>query len=250
MYEVIKEINLKTIVENFKNIQNYVGNVDVIPVIKADAYGHGAIEVAQSLRSYVKSYFAVAFTQEAIELRKNNIKNNILILSRSGFDDVEDLYNYNLTPVVHDFFVLQSIIDFSKSKKCRLPIHLKFNTGMNRLGFNKSDLNHIIELYKKNKDFIDIVGVMSHFSSSESDVRITSKQIDEFEDIVNTIKSSDLDVRYYHIANSGGLLNYKNAYFNAVRAGISLYGYYPKKIEDNPINIKPAMSIKSFIISK
>ncbi|SDC31612.1 alanine racemase [Desulfurella multipotens] len=250
MYEVIKEINLKTIVENFKNIQNYVGNVDVIPVIKADAYGHGAIEVAQSLISYVKSYFAVAFTQEAIELRKNNIKNNILILSRSGFDDVEDLYNYNLTPVVHDFFVLQSIIDFSKSKKCRLPIHLKFNTGMNRLGFNKSDLNHIIELYKKNKDFIDIVGVMSHFSSSESDVRITSKQIDEFEDIVNTIKSSDLDVRYYHIANSGGLLNYKNAYFNAVRAGISLYGYYPKKIEDNPINIKPAMSIKSFIISK
>ncbi|WP_291492410.1 alanine racemase [Desulfurella sp.] len=250
MYEVIKEINLKTIIENFNNIQDYVGNIDVIPVIKADAYGHGAIEVAQSLRSNVKSYFAVAFTQEAIELRKHNIKNDILILSRCGFGDIEDLYNYNLTPVVHNFSVLQSIIDFSKSKNRKLPIHLKFNTGMNRLGFCKSDLDYIIELYKKNKDFIDIVGVMSHFSSSESDTDRTNKQIKEFEDIVEITKSNNLEIKYYHISNSGGVLNHKNAHYNSVRVGISLYGYYPKKLESNPLNIKPAMSIKSFIISK
>lgn len=251
MYKVKQEINLGTIRENFLNIQSYVGEkIEVIPVVKADAYGHGACSVSLALKEFVKNYFAVGCTQEAVELRKNNIDKNILILSRAGFGDIEDLYNYNLTPVVHDFSVLQNIIDFSKSKKYRFPIHIKFNTGMNRVGFNQTDLEEIIELYKKNKDYIDIVGVMSHFSSSESDYYRTTKQLNIFEEVIKSIKSHGINPNYYHISNSGAILNYKSAYFNAVRVGIALYGYYPKKQRDNPMNIKPAMSIKSFIISK
>ncbi len=250
MYEVKKEISLNTIVQNYTNIQKYVSNSEVIPVVKADAYGHGAVEVAQSLRNFVKSYFAVAFTQEAVELRNHGINNDILVLSRCGFGDIESLYDFNLTPVVYDFHILSSIIDFAKSKRYRFPIHLKFNTGMNRLGFDKSDLGRIIELYNKNRDYIDIVGIMSHFSSSESSEDLTIKQIDKFEDIIKDLHSYNIEIKYHHISNSGGVLNYKNAHYNAVRVGISLYGYYPKKIENNPLNIKPAMSIKSFIISK
>jgi len=251
MYEVRQEVNLKTIRENFLNIQNYVGNTtEVIPVIKADAYGHGSSAVALALKEFTKSYFAVACTEEAIELRKNHIDTNIMVLSRVGFGDIEDLYNYNLTPVVHDLSVLQSIIDFSKSKKYRFPIHIKFNTGMNRVGFDQLDLEKVIELCKKNKDYIDIVGVMSHFSSSESDPNRTTQQFNAFQEIIKSIKSYGIDPKYYHISNSGAILNYKSAHFNAVRAGIALYGYYPKTQKDNPMNIKPAMSIKSFIISK
>ncbi|HHS49307.1 MAG TPA: alanine racemase [Desulfurella acetivorans] len=251
MYEVRQEVNLKTIRENFLNIQNYVGNTtEVIPVIKADAYGHGSSAVALALKEFTKSYFAVACTEEAIELRKNHIDTNIMVLSRVGFGDIEDLYNYNLTPVVHDLSVLQSIIDFSKSKKYRFPIHIKFNTGMNRVGFDQLDLEKVIELCKKNKDYIDIVGVMSHFSSSESDPNRTTQQFNAFQEIIKSIKSYGIDPKYYHISNSGAILNYKSAHFNAVRAGIALYGYYSKTQKDNPMNIKPAMSIKSFIISK
>ncbi|OSS41982.1 Alanine racemase [Desulfurella amilsii] len=251
MYEVRQEINLKTIRENFLNIQNYVGNkTEVIPVIKADAYGHGASAVALALKEFVKNYFAVACTEEAVELRKNHIDTNIIVLSRAGFGDIEDLYNYNLTPVVHGFSVLQDIIDFAKNKKYRFPIHIKFNTGMNRVGFNQLDLEKIVELYKKNKDYIDIVGIMSHFSNSESDIKQTTQQLNIFEEIIKSIKSYGIDPRYYHISNSGAILNYRSSHFNAVRAGIALYGYYPKKQKDNSMNIKPAMSIKSFIISK
>ncbi len=249
MHEVRQEIYLKAIVENFQNIQNYVGsNVEVIPVIKADAYGHGAIAVALKLREFVKSYFAVACTQEAIELRKNHVDKDILVLSR--VEDIEDLYNYNLTAVVGDFSIFKNIIDVARNKKYKFPIHIKFNTGMNRLGFLHSDLDEILELYNKNKDYIDLVGIMSHFSSSESDFDRTNEQLNVFNKIIEEIKLHNINLRYYHIANSGAILNNKGSHFNAVRAGIALYGYYPKKQESNPLNIKPAMSIKSFIISK
>lgn len=251
MYEVKKEISLESIVSNFQNIADYVGkSVDVIPVIKADAYGHGAIRVALSLSGFVNSYFAVACTQEAIDLRKHGIKKEILVLSNSGFNDIEKLYDYNLTPVVHNIAVLKNIIEFSKFKNYRFPIHIKFNTGMNRLGFCQTDLNEIIELYKKNKDYINIVGIMSHFSSSESDVNQTNIQLSRFEEIVRFLKSQNIDIKYYHISNSAAIINHERAHFNAVRAGIALYGYYSNKEEQNKLSLKPAMSIKSFILGK
>jgi len=250
MDEIRQEINLKTIIENYHNIQNYIGHAShLIPVVKADAYGHGAKAVSSSLKEFVDAYFAVVCTQEAIELRKNEINNNILVLGRLSQKDIVDLFEYQLTPVVSNFIILENIAELAKLKRYMIPIHIEFNTGMNRLGFSYNDLDRLIEFYKKYKDCLNIIGIMSHFSSSESDLVQTDKQLDIFNRIISEIKH-DINIRYYHIANSGAILNNKNSYFNAVRAGIMLYGYYPKKIENNPVNIKPAMSIKSFILSK
>ncbi|WP_456400097.1 alanine racemase [Persephonella sp.] len=233
------EIDSKRLLENSKNIFNYVKK-DILAVVKADAYGHGSVVVSKIFENldYVKK-LCVATSEEGKELREEGITKDILVLGGLLKEELDQFLEYRLQPVISDFSQLELIPD-----EFSIPIHLKFDTGMNRLGFNISELEKVLYLIKKKK--IKIEGLMSHFPSADVDEELTESQIKKFKKIVDTFSKNSISPKYIHIQNSAGLI-YECSYCNSVRIGISLYGEKP--MEKFPISVKTVMSVKSKLIS-
>ncbi len=244
-------VHLNKFHHNFNAISEYIGGrVNIIPVIKADGYGHGMIRIARELQEYNNvAYLGVAHIKEGVILRKNGITQDILAMSCLDSFDVEMMDEFDITPVVHSFFLLNKVIDFAKTYNKRIKVHLKFDTGMARLGIRKEDIEPTIELCKKEKDYIEIDGLMSHFSDSEKDRGWTLNQNERFREIVNYTQDEGLYPIYKHIANSAAVLQYKDTHYNCIRPGLILYGYTPTKGLINIIDLKPVLEIKSQIIS-
>ncbi len=250
-FSITATIHLDRLRRNFEKLSEIVGSsVKIIPVIKADGYGHGMIKIADTLSVYENiSHFGVAHTEEAVLLKDKGIKNNILVMSCIRSTDFEIMQQLNITPVIHSLELLEDIINFSKHKGLKIPMHLKFDTGMSRLGLKTDDVDRVVELCKKEKDNIEIEGLMSHFSDSEKDEKWTLEQNGRFGKIVDYFESHGFDIKYKHIANSGAILQYKQAHFNCVRPGLALYGYTPSKNLKNRVDLKPVLDVKSQLIS-
>jgi len=204
-------------------------------VVKADAYGHNAVLVSKYLQEldFIES-FCVATPLEGRELRENGIFKNILILGGVLKEEIEILNRYNLIPVISDFNQLE-IARKLKNRK----IHLKFDTGMRRLGFYLENVNKIRPLLKE----FEIEGVLTHLSSADTDREYTINQIKEFKEILNLL---DVRPKYIHVQNSAGVV-YECNFCNVIRVGLAMYGEKP--FEDYPIELKQVMSVKSKIIS-
>jgi alanine racemase len=236
---------------NFQSITDFVGNnVSIIPVIKADGYGHGMIRIARELQNYNNvGYLGVAHIKEGVILRKNGIKQDVLAMSCLDSFDVEMMDEFDITPVVHSLFLLKKVADYAKMHNKKIKIHLKFDTGMARLGIRKEDIEESILLCKKERDYIEVDGLMSHFSDSESDASWTLNQNRRFMEIVNFAKDEGFNPAYKHIANSGAVLQHRQTHHNCIRPGLIMYGYTPSSALEGIINIKPVMEIKSQLIS-
>jgi len=241
-------INLGFLEYNYRAIKSILPeHVKVLCVVKADAYGHGAVRVAQRLNSIGVEYFGVATIDEAINLRKNGIETPLLIMSGIlPWDDPISFLEYNLTPVVYDLYTLKRIAEAHSKFKIPLKIHIKFDTGMGRLGFMPHEGQYIIEILK-NIDNIHIEGVMTHFSTSEIRDEYGLNQIKKFREVLEFLKHNNIEPTYIHMANSGGIINYPEAHFNMVRLGISLYGSYPDTSLKKKINLKQIMRLTSKI---
>ena len=233
------EIDLNKLNSNLKKIYSY-SQKNIFAVIKADAYGHNAVLIGKFLdkKDEVK-YLCVATAEEGLELRKSNIKKNILVLGGILKEEIEIFNNFNLVPVISDIEQLQ-LIPLLKNKK----IHLKFDTGMHRLGFYEKDLSFIFGFLKKNK--IEVEGLMSHLSSADVDPDYTNFQIQQFEKLLFKFEKENIKPEFIHIQNSAGI-KYKCDFCNAVRIGISMYGEKP--CDDFPLELETIMSLKSKIIS-
>ncbi|WP_457621171.1 alanine racemase [Persephonella sp.] len=239
VYRSWAEIDSKRLIQNTENVHKY-SKKDILAVVKADAYGHGSIEISRILENinYVKK-LCVATAEEGKELREGGIKKEILVLGGVLKEELDYFNEYNLQPVISDFNQLQ-LLDGKYSGS----IHLKFDTGMHRLGFYPKDINRILNFLKGKKLIVD--GLMSHFPSADTDPELTNHQINQFKNIVDIFKKNGVNPRFVHIQNSAGLI-YRCDYCNCVRVGISLYGEKPS--DKFPINIKTVMSVKSKIIS-
>jgi len=250
-FNITATIHLNRLRHNFEKISDIVGsNVSIIPVIKADGYGHGIFEVANALCEYSNvAYLGVAHTEEAVLLRQKGINKDILVMSCMHGADFEIMHSLNITPVIHSFKLLTEAVGFAKDNGIRFPVHLKFNTGMSRLGMDTEYTEDVIKLCKKEKKSIALEGIMSHFSDSESDSRWTLIQNDKFKSLVELFESEGFDVKYKHIANTGAILQHKQTYFNCVRPGLGLYGYFPSKHLNNVVDLKPILDVKSQLIS-
>lgn len=231
------EISRERLISNLENIHQYIKK-DILAVVKADAYGHGAEKISKIIQNipYVK-YLCVATAEEGKNLREKGIEKDILVLGGILPNEIECFMKYNLVPVISDFNQLNLIRKFRINK-----IHLKFDTGMHRLGFYEKDIPELIEKTKNAK----IEGIMSHFPSADCDRKFTQKQIKKFEQILKIINSYGINPIYIHLQNSAGLM-YKCDYCNAVRIGISIYG--EKASENFNIPVKTVMSVKSKVIS-
>jgi len=241
------EINLAALEHNFNYLKsNIKPGVQFMAVVKANAYGHGAVKIAQKLQELNADYFAVAYVAEAIELRDNGIIKPILVLHPQTHM-LDTCIERCLEPVIYSMDMLDAFIAFAKAKKQQsYPIHLEFNTGLNRIGIDVSDIEKII-LKVNTNPCIKICGLQSHLAASEdlNEVNFTNSQITAFEKINKRFEEALSYAFLKHESNTSGILNYKNAHFSMVRSGIGLYGYGNDEKFDR--NLKPIASLKSVI---
>ncbi len=220
-------IDLNALLHNFLFFKSKLqSGVKLVPVIKAFAYGHDAIDIAKYLEKHNVDYFGVAYTHEGVALRKAGIKTPIMVF-HSLIDDLNDSIDYQLEPNIYSFRILNKFIDVLKEKGINnFPINLKFNTGMNRLGFLKDDIPLIFEKITNSK-VIRVNSVYSHLVASDDskERNFTKKQINYFNEIREAVKKEISYPFLSHIANSSGIVNYPKAHFDMVRVGIGLYGY-------------------------
>ena len=219
--ETILEVNLNKLEHNYKYLSSKLNkNSKIIAVVKAFGYGHGDIPIAKKLEKLGIYAFWVADYEEGIRLREHGIKSKIII-ANPGWKSYNEIIKYGLEVVIHN----DRLLDFYLSKNKPINIHLKFNTGMNRYGFEEEDVIKILEKLKKNT-FLNLKSVCSHLSSANDDMQkeVSLKQISLFEKLSKKLEGELKTKLDKHILNSNGLMNFPNKQFDMVRLGISLYG--------------------------
>lgn len=244
------EVNLAALANNISNIKAYVGEkVSVMAVVKADAYGHGAVETAKVMLQNGADRLGVAFVDEAEQLREAGITAPILLLGYTAKADAERIVKANVTPAV---FSIESAENFSGCAKAAgktIKIHIKLDTGMNRIGYPCTD-ESIDEIVKISKlENVEIEGIFTHFScADEADRKFTDIQAAKFIDFTTKLESRGVKIPIKHACNSAGTLCFPEYYFDMVRPGIILYGMPPSsEVDVSPLNLKPAMTLKSVI---
>lgn len=238
----LAEIDLNALSHNYGEVRKKTGNKSVLAVVKADAYGHGSVEVSKHLLKSGASMLGVAFTEEAIELREAGINSPILVF----FDphNIDSFFKYNLTPAIFDFKNAKAISDKAYKHNRKIAVHIKVDTGMGRVGLRIVDaLPKILKIAELEN--LQIEGIMSHLSDSDlTDKDFTAVQLKNFLELIESLKRKNIHFKFFHIANSTAVLQFPDTHLNMVRPGIMLYGYSPAERD----NLKPVLSLKSKII--
>lgn len=249
MRPVWAEINLDTIATNTKNIKKLIGDKELIAIVKADCYGHGAVDVVPTLLDNGASRLAVAMLTEAIELRENNINAPIVILGYTPLYLGEELINYDIEQTVYDLDYAKELSKIAISLNKKAKIHIAIDTGMGRIGFLPGDdtVKTINEVY--NLEGLEVIGIYSHFSTSdEKDKTYANEQLFKFKKVIADLKALGIEIPLKHISNSGAIIDMPETYLNGVRPGIILYGYYPsKEVSNDNLSVKPALTLKAKI---
>jgi alanine racemase len=256
------EISVTALRHNFRTILDHVApNATVCAVVKADAYGHGAAECAKALEAEGASWFGVTGPDEGIRLRQAGITSQILLLSGFWRGEEEAVVEHDLTPAIWDWEHIEllegALEKFRKGKrKSQFPVHLKVDTGMNRLGVASGDLRLMTEALKSARH-VTLEGLFSHIASSEIlDSPESAAQIVRFEDVSTKIIASGLSPSYFHLANSAAIAARPETWKNMVRPGLSLYGYHlpftstsgtPDSSRELPV--KPVLSWKTRVLA-
>ncbi len=237
------EVDLGALIDNYRKLRALT-NSRIIPVVKADAYGHGAVPVARALASEGVTAFAVAIVEEALELRRAGIEQDILVLQGAWPGQEEDAILNRLSLAV---FSPESVSRLeSAARKVSEParVHIKIDTGMNRLGVPWDSMEPFAASLCHSGE-VSIVGTFSHFASSEEeDPAFTSEQIRRFHRAVESLRLAGLSPGEIHLSNSGGVLYHESTRGYGVRPGIALYGYPPAP-ERSPLVLKPVLTLKT-----
>jgi alanine racemase len=239
------EINLHHLVHNIRAIQQKVSPSQIIPVVKADAYGHGAVVVAKMLVKEGYKLFAVAQFQEAMELRESGIHHPILIFGRLFPDEIPTAIKADFRMTLFGKQDIQWVEKATKNQQAN--IHVNIDTGMGRIGVLLDNEPDFLDDLIRSNHFV-WEGLYSHFSTSdESDKDYANLQLDRFQKLLTRIQKNDIRPSMIHMANSGAILDIPESYFDAVRPGISLYGHYPSLETSRSIDLKQVMTLKTIV---
>lgn len=245
--DTILEIDLNALDNNFRYLTSKISpDTKLLAVVKAFAYGSDSIAIAKELEALNVDYFAVAYTAEGVVLRDANIKTPILVLHPLSVN-FEEIVNRCLEPSIYSKKVLMEFIAVAEeTKQNDYPIHLKFDTGLNRLGFEINEISLIVQTLSKTKS-VKVKSVFSHLAASEdlSEKDFTKGQIDNFRKISEELISKIGYRPLLHCTNTSGILNYPEAHFDMVRAGIGLYGFGNDKKHNK--YLKPIGTLKTVI---
>lgn len=239
------DIHLNHLKQNYLAIKEMVGDAKVMAVIKANAYGHGAIPIAHVLSDMGVHGFCVALGGEAEELINAGIREPILHLGKITFEDFE---LYNSGQVRCTINSIDDLLELKEKASENSPIyaHLKIDTGMGRMGVRFENAESIIHMLSKTPE-IRVEGVFSHFATAEeNDTKYRDWQLGQFRKVIKLANSILPHIQYFHIANSAGILNCPNSHFNMVRPGLSLYGISPLGKPHHSLN--PVMKMKAPVV--
>tara|TARA_Y100001968_G_scaffold330816_1_gene383662 strand:- start:110 stop:1297 length:1188 start_codon:yes stop_codon:yes gene_type:complete len=244
------EVNSSAIEANTRILKDLVGNYcDLMAVVKADGYGHGAVTVSQAALLGGASSLGVATIQEGIQLRNANLDCPILLLGNLTHEN-EFIYclRWNLTPTLSSLREAILCQNMAKGSEKIFNVQLKVDTGMTRLG---CDLDEVTAIFDAINSFenLNLVGVYSHLALADGDIdgkgeMVTSLQQKRFESVINILSSKKKSL-CFHLANSAGTLRNSNLHYNMVRVGLALYGYYPLHSFEKDFKFQPAMSVKA-----
>jgi len=239
------EIDLDNFKSNYNNLRKFLPeNRSIMQIVKADAYGHGAFQIARKAVEAGARFLGVANADEGMQLRIRKIDLPILILSPSLDTELEQLIKYDLTPTISDIGFAERLNIKAQDLGIIKKVHININSGMGRCGIPiVNGLQVFKRLYYLNN--LEIEGIFSHYSSSEDDIRYTEKQAEKFKEFILNLKYVP---EFIHIANSSAVVNFNDDFTNLVRIGLLSYGIYTDNKVEDKIDLKPVMAFKSYII--
>jgi alanine racemase len=240
-------LDLDALATNVRGIKNWIGDsVTLMAVVKADAYGHGAVAVARTALLNGAEYLAVSSVTEALELREAGLDSPILVLNYTPLSAIRQAIRQRLTITIYDLDMARTFDRAARELGERLSVHVKIDTGMGRLGVMPKDamnlFRHILNLKS-----LDVEGVFTHFASADEDADYTAFQLKTFKDLLKPLRASGFSFKYTHAANSAATLASKENHFNMVRVGLAMYGLIPSPTVPLPPEFRPVLSWKTVV---
>jgi len=243
------EVDLKRLANNFYAIRQHVAPARVMPILKANAYGHGLLRVAQLMESLGADYIGVAVLEEGILLRQNGIRMPILVLGGILGNQVPGFLKYNLAITASSIEKLSQVDEIAAQMGVKAKVHLKIDTGMERIGVHYYNASGFLEAALKCK-WIEFEGIYSHFANADqTDLSDARSQLERFIEVLSFYEKHSLPPpAMRHMANSPAILQLPEARFDLVRPGVLLYGVYPSLQIPHTIKVQPALSWKSRVV--
>lgn len=243
------KINLDAVSRNFDALKEKIGTeTKVMAVVKADAYGHGSVRVAETLQEKA-DYFAVATLSEGIELRAAGIRNPMLILGYTSPLEYEQLLRYNIIPAIYDVDEARLLDSVAKNSGKKALIHIAVDTGMSRIGFrdDAEGVSAVKEISLLENTVIE--GIFSHYATADcEDKAFAKEQKRRFDSFINLLEKEGIEIPLKHMSNSAGAIEFDENY-DMVRLGIALYGLYPSdEVDKEKVKLNPAMEVISHVI--
>lgn len=244
------EINLDNLAHNIREIKKIVPDKEIMAVVKADAYGHGALDTVPTLLENGADRLAVAVLTEGIELRRSGIQCPIMVLGFTQLELIDEILRFDIEPSVYSYEFANQLSRMAMRKNKIAKIHIGVDTGMGRIGYlpTEDSIKEILQIH--NLPNIKIESIFSHFSSAdEADKAYTNLQAERYNWFLEKLKEEGMSTPKRNLANSAAIIDMSEYQYEIVRPGIILYGYYPsKEVKYERLNIKPVMSTKTNIV--
>jgi len=241
--QVWAEVNLRTLRENYVRLRAYTKS-EMMPIVKADAYGHGVIPVVKTLVACGAQRFGVALLEEALEIKAVFPELAILILGATELDQSDTLVKEDIIPAIFQFDQAQALSDAAVKQNRTARLHIKIDSGMGRIGFRETDFADIMRI--ADLPNLSIEGIFTHFATSDQrDLSFAREQLKRFQSFYDKLKRAGLSIPIRHAANSAAIIQFPESHFELVRPGISLYGFAPSSQIGRNAGLEPVLSWKA-----
>jgi alanine racemase len=247
---ICAEIDLRAISHNLAEVRRLVGpEVEIMAVVKANAYGHGLIEVARHAAASGAGWLGVARAAEGCELRRHGVEIPILVLGYTPPEQYAEILACDLAQAVYDFSLASALAEAARRAGRTVRVHLKIDTGMGRLGFPADEPGLKAALRTARLPGLEVEGIFTHFATADAaDKTFVLEQLTRFREALAVLRRAGLEAPLIHAANSAAIIDLPESHFNMVRPGIMLYGLYPShEVQTRLVDLRPAMTLKARI---
>lgn len=242
------QVDLERLTRNFGAIQQHVGSAMVMPILKANAYGHGLVRVGQHMQAIGAKMIGVAYLEEGILLREAGISTPILVLGGILGSQAPLFLEYDLTLTASSLEKLEQVETAAAAAGVRAKVHLKIDTGMERIGVHYYSAETLLDASLKCKN-VEVEGIFSHFANADAAELTSAKlQLERFEEVLTFYEKRSLPMPLRHMANSGAILQLPESWMDVVRPGILLYGVYPSQEVKRNVVVEPALTWSSRVV--
>jgi alanine racemase len=245
----IARIDLSALGHNLDQVRRRIPqDCDILAIVKADAYGHGAVAVATELARLGIRRFGVATVHEGVQLREAGLVGSILILGALQPQHIDAVAKHRLTPIIHDGLVAEQLARSIPSHARPYPVHIKVDTGMSRLGLSSDEVLPLLQssLFRES---LSAEGLMTHLADADGqDPTFTTRQTERFHALIDATQAAGIKIPLIHAANSAGILRHPSTHFTLVRPGIMLYGYHTTTQPDDLPDLKPVLSLATRVV--